>query len=116
MKCKVSIVLALISLIPFSSAFATPHCETCPYDCDELSLGHKDCNDLAPRGNTCCVDLSKKGLELVDAQDEVEQDDEEKDEECPSGYEESENKCTSEERAEGCKDVRLDNGKGCVSR
>lgn len=38
------------------------------------------------------------------------------DEECPAGFEESEEKCTPEERENGCKDIRLDNGKGCVDR
>src|SRR5687768_15523440 len=37
-------------------------------------------------------------------------------EECPAGFEESEERCTDAERAEGCKDVRLDDGTGCVSR
>jgi hypothetical protein len=48
-----------------------------------------------------------------DADDEEEEEDEEQ---CPAGFEESENKCTAEEREDGCKDIRLDNGKGCVSR
>lgn len=49
----------------------------------------------------------------------AEHDDDEgsnEDEECPAGYEESEEKCTPEERENGCRDVRLDNGKGCVDR
>ena len=43
-------------------------------------------------------------------------DEEADDEECPAGFEESEDKCTPEEREEGCRDIRLDNGKGCVDR
>ena len=43
-------------------------------------------------------------------------EEEEDEEECPAGFEESEDRCTEEERENGCKDIRLDNGKGCVSR
>ncbi len=38
------------------------------------------------------------------------------DEECPAGFEESEESCTPEEREDGCRDIRLDNGTGCVDR
>jgi len=37
-------------------------------------------------------------------------------ESCPSGFSPSENKCSSEERKRGCKDMRLPGGLGCVSR
>ena len=33
---------------------------------------------------------------------------------CPDGYEERDQSCTPDERADGCKDVRLDDGTGCV--
>jgi hypothetical protein len=98
---------------------AIPYCRTCPFDCDDLGLedGGKDCSDRGDSGNACCVDLSPKGLDLAEAQDDVNDDQEEDDdEECPAGFEESEDKCTEEEREEGCKDIRLDNGKGCVNR
>lgn len=35
-------------------------------------------------------------------------------EDCPDGFEERDQSCTPEERAEGCRDVRLDDGTGCV--
>lgn len=35
---------------------------------------------------------------------------------CPSGFSPSEQKCSSEERKRGCKDVRLPSGLGCVRR
>ena len=37
-------------------------------------------------------------------------------ESCPSGFSQSENKCSSEERRRGCRDMRLPGGLGCVSR
>jgi hypothetical protein len=33
---------------------------------------------------------------------------------CPDGFEERDRSCTPAERADGCKDVRLDDGTGCV--
>ena len=35
---------------------------------------------------------------------------------CPSGFSPSEQKCSSEERRRGCRDIRLPSGLGCVSR
>jgi len=37
-------------------------------------------------------------------------------ERCPSGFQPSENKCSTEERRRGCKDMRLPGGLGCVRR
>jgi hypothetical protein len=37
-------------------------------------------------------------------------------ESCPSGYSQSEQKCSSDERKRGCRDMRLPGGLGCVSR
>lgn len=37
-------------------------------------------------------------------------------ERCPAGFSPSENKCSKAERREGCKDIRLPGGLGCVSR
>ena len=37
-------------------------------------------------------------------------------ERCPSGFQETERKCTTEERRRGCKDMRMPGGLGCVSR
>ncbi len=118
-KFVVFLCCAFAFVIPDASAI--PYCRTCPFDCDDLGLedGEKDCSDQGGSGNACCVDLSKKGLEIAEAQDDVNDDDDDDgddDEECPAGFEESEDKCTEEEREEGCKDIRLDNGKGCVSR
>ncbi len=69
----------------------------------------------------CCVDLTKKGLELAYAQEQVAKPTGSNRplqvrEECPSGFRPSENKCSSEERRRGCKDMRLPGGLGCVKR
>lgn len=37
-------------------------------------------------------------------------------ERCPAGFSPSENKCSSEERKRGCKDIRMPSGLGCVKR
>jgi membrane protein involved in colicin uptake len=37
-------------------------------------------------------------------------------EHCPPGFSPSEQKCSSEERRRGCKDIRLNSGLGCVRR
>jgi hypothetical protein len=37
-------------------------------------------------------------------------------ESCPAGFSPSEQKCSSEERRRGCKDMRLPGGLGCVRR
>ena len=39
-----------------------------------------------------------------------------REERCPSGFNPSERKCTTEERRRGCKDMRLPGGLGCVRR
>ena len=39
-----------------------------------------------------------------------------REESCPSGFSPSENKCSSEDRRRGCRDMRLPGGLGCVSR
>ena len=35
---------------------------------------------------------------------------------CPRGFSPSENKCSTEERRRGCKDIRMPSGLGCVHR
>ena len=39
-----------------------------------------------------------------------------REERCPSGFSPSEQKCSTEERRRGCKDMRLPGGLGCVRR
>lgn len=43
-------------------------------------------------------------------------DDSQEQEVCPRGFSPSENKCSQEERRNGCKDMRLPGGLGCVKR
>ncbi len=120
--CLSFIVSAVcVCVVLISEGWSIPHCRTCPFDCEDLGLeeGDKDCSDMPDSGDACCVDLSKKGRDLALAQDDVNDvadEDEDEDEECPAGFEKSEQRCTAEERLEGCKDIRLDDGQGCVSR
>ena len=101
-----------------SAAYAIPFCQPCPYDCDDIGdgLGDKDCSEVSDNGSTCCVDLTEWGLQLAQAEAGAGGGSDDDDEECPDGFEESENKCSPDEREDGCRDIRLDNGTGCVSR
>lgn len=120
-----SLLAVAIGFALTTSAKADPHCNTCPYDCSDLGLGHKDCSELERgRGNTCCVDLTQKGLRIAQEYDRVNNSnshsnshsDYDRNERCPAGFSPSERKCTQDERRRGCKDIRLPNGLGCVKR
>jgi hypothetical protein len=118
---------ALASSLITTTASATPNCRPCPYSCNDLGLGKKDCSFLSDSRGVCCLDLTQKGLELADAQARVLAEQNAKrpnygnqnyggQETCPSGFRPSEQKCSPEERRRGCKDMRLPNGLGCVKR
>ena len=115
------ITIAILLASYTHNAFATPHCRQCPYSCYDLGLGNKDCSFISESRGVCCVDLTKKGLELAFAQEQVMKHPGSdrpltNNEHCPSGFRPSENKCTPQERARGCKDMRLPGGLGCVKR
>lgn len=123
----VLVVAAFASSLIATAASATPNCRPCPYSCNDLGLGKKDCSFLSDSRGVCCLDLTQKGLELADAQARVLADQNAKrpnygsqnygaQETCPSGFRPSEQKCSPEERRRGCKDMRLPNGLGCVKR
>jgi len=95
---------------------ADPFCQKCPYSCADLGLGHKDCSELSQSRGLCCVDLTQKGLKLAKAQDMALASAASVSEQCPSGFQPSEQKCSPKERNHGCKDVRLPGGLGCVRR
>jgi hypothetical protein len=65
------VAAAVISVVSFSSAYAGPYCRPCPFSCYELGLDRGDCTFLSDSRGVCCVDLSKKGHELVREQDRV---------------------------------------------
>lgn len=122
----VSFVLAAVSVgvIGASGASATPHCQPCPYSCYDLNLGDKDCSEITRSGNLCCVDLTRKGLELAQELERARAQQGggnrpgrgDSSERCPAGFQPSEQKCSPDERRRGCKDIRLPNGLGCVRR
>lgn len=116
-----TVCAAILSFMVATVASATPHCRQCPYSCADLGLGKKDCSFVSESRGVCCVDLTKKGLELAYAQEQVAKAPGstrplQVREECPPGFKPSENKCRPDERRRGCKDMRLPGGLGCVKR
>lgn len=112
-------LIAIASVFGAVQASATPYCQPCPYSCRDLGLGSKDCSFLSESKGVCCVDLTRKGLELADAQEKVREQHQNRyasREQCPPGFSPSERKCSHEERRRGCKDMRLPGGLGCVHR
>ncbi len=114
----VSLVLAASAVMFASPASAIPNCRPCPYSCADLGLGKKDCSIQSQSSGVCCVDLTEKGLAVANAQQQVlnQQRPAAATDRCPPGFQPSENKCTDRERRNGCKDVRLASGLGCVKR
>jgi hypothetical protein len=102
-------------------ASATPHCRACPYSCSDLGMGGKDCSFVSESRGVCCLDLTKKALEVAMAQEQVARQPGANRplsvrEECPRGFRPSEQKCSPDERRRGCRDMRMPGGLGCVSR
>lgn len=120
MKLKMSfLALSLFTLgIGINPANSEPHCRPCPYSCDDLGLGRKDCSEISSSRGVCCVDLSSKGYKLAQAQDSVLANSQpsRSQDRCPPGFSPSEQKCSQNERRRGCKDIRLPSGLGCVNR
>lgn len=112
MSLRHSLVALTLSFLAITTpAFAKdPYCKTCPLSCSDLGFSKKDCLDLKSRDNVCCVHLSDSAFEIVRAQDSVST------ETCPPGFTASEQKCSDKERRNGCKDIRLPSGLGCVKR
>lgn len=119
-------IMTIVAALTAVQASATPYCQPCPYSCRDLGLGSKDCSFVSESRGVCCVDLTKKGLELAEAQSQARQQGGYRDqggyrggqgrEVCPPGFQPSEQKCSPEERRRGCKDMRLPGGLGCVRR
>ncbi len=115
-------VLSAIALVlSISTVSATPHCRACPYSCTDLGMGSKDCSFVSESRGVCCLDLTKKALEVAMAQEQVggapgANRPLHVREECPPGFRQSEQKCSPDERRRGCKDMRLPGGLGCVRR
>ena len=115
-----AIALAALTVVP-AIVSATPHCRPCPYSCMDLGMGSKDCSFVSESRGICCLDLTKKALEVAMAQEQVASQPGANrplhvQENCPPGFRPSEQKCSPEERRRGCKDMRMPNGMGCVRR
>ena len=115
------VLLSVFFMLP-PLASATPHCEKCPFSCGQLGLGKKDCSVISTNGGICCLDFTKYGLEVAEARNQVagnqapQANHRPSQDRCPEGFQPSENRCRPEERARGCKDIRLPSGLGCVRR
>lgn len=116
-----TITAVMAAVVVPALASATPHCRSCPYSCSDLGMGSKDCSFVSESRGVCCLDLTKRALEIAMAQEQVSgapgssrplavRD------ECPAGFRPSEQKCSPDERRRGCKDMRLPSGLGCVKR
>ena len=119
MRLLRAFAFALVAVVAAgsASAYAIPNCRACPYSCNDLGLGKKDCSFQSETAGVCCVDLSQKGLAVAEAQQQVlNQRPNAAQDRCPPGFTPSEQKCTDRERRSGCKDMRLPSGLGCVRR
>jgi hypothetical protein len=80
----------------------------------------RDRHDDRRHGNRERDELERERVELERQRLELERQRQQQTavqrEQCPPGFRPSENKCSSEERRRGCKDIRLPNGLGCVKR
>jgi hypothetical protein len=113
---RILIVLTLaLSIFGVNLASATPNCRSCPYTCNDLGLGKKDCSFISEAKGICCLDLTQKGLEIAAAQEAaLKANAANQASHCPRGFTPRERRCSDAERARGCKDMRLPNGQGCV--
>jgi hypothetical protein len=125
--------LSFFSIFSYSDVSADVHCRQCPYSCYDLGLDRKECREVSESRGVCCVDLTKKGMQVALERERVEnqynrpdynrpeygrpqQPQQPQQDRCPAGFQPSERKCSDQERRRGCKDVRLPSGLGCVRR
>lgn len=116
-------LFALLFGVGIDAAHGVANCRPCPYSCNDLGLGKKDCSFINENRGVCCLDLTDKGLQIATAQQQV-LDQQRRGapannaapDRCPPGFKPSERKCTPQERAQGCKDIRTPGGLGCVNR
>lgn len=110
------VVMAVYTFGLPNPAFAIPYCSsTEQVNCAKYGIGGKDCHQTLSEGRTQCIDVSDRGMEIILRMENRDQQNQPQ-EQCPQGYQQSERKCTNEERRRGCKDMRLKNGIGCVRR
>jgi len=110
------ITLSIVLVGAPLAAFATPHCQECPYTCADLGLGKKDCSQLSEARGLCCVDLTQKGLDLAKEQERLLAKNKVSTP-CPPGFTPSEQRCSDSERKRGCRDQRVGPERtGCVTQ
>jgi hypothetical protein len=110
-----SLVFAL-SLGVLNVCEATPHCQQCPYSCSDLGLGRKDCSELSETRGLCCLDLTRRGLDLAREQERILGERKTAAATCPPGFKPSERSCSPDERKRGCRDQRVGPERmGCVT-
>ena len=110
-------------------AFADEVCRPCPFDCEGIGAGRKDCKNLSSHRGQCCVDLDDRGKDKLEDKDYENTyghrsrlndpgayDDKNgyQPGDCPVGYHVNDRPCTNDERRRGCNDVRSPSGQTCV--
>ena len=119
----ISLIAAVLTCFLAQQVSATPHCLPCPYSCNDLGLGHKDCSQASIAGGICCLDLTQKGLELAQARERITgssaaggyQGGGSVGGGCPAGFHQSGSRCSPQDRQHGCKDLRGPSGQTCIS-
>jgi hypothetical protein len=114
---SIFLICITLTILAATSASAIPYCSTTEsVNCAMYGIGGKDCHQVEDvvRG-TECIDVSPHGMDIIESSRRQQQRPTTA-EGCPPGFQPSENKCSTEERRHGCKDVRLSNGLGCVHR
>ena len=112
-----ALALSIATCVVSTPVFAIPYCSsTEQVNCAKYVIEGKDCHQTESEGFTQCIDVSQRGMEIIQARVSSDREVAENQERCPQGYQQSEQKCSNEERRRGCKDIRLDSGMGCVRR
>jgi hypothetical protein len=119
-----ALAIVIATCLLSTPVFAIPYCSsTEQVNCAKYGIGGKDCHQTDSEGRTQCIDVSEKGMEIIQHMgdqdrggDEYRDRRHEYQDRCPQGYQQSEQKCSNEERRHGCKDIRLNSGIGCVRR
>lgn len=134
-------VLCFCSLhLTSSPASADEVCRPCPFDCEGIGAGRKDCKNLSAYRGQCCVDLDDRGKDQLEDRDRENTygrhprydredrygrsryndpgayDDKNgfQPGDCPVGYHVNDRPCTNDERQRGCSDLRSRSGQTCV--
>src|SRR6187402_1555423 len=129
-KILLALPFAVLMFGP-APAKADLRCQPCPYSCEILGISGKHCSYRdSTRPGYCCIDVDGKGTSQAIAAEanlgagaarygggyNNQYGNGSAPDRCPPGFSPSEQKCSQQERARGCKDIRLPSGLGCVNR